>query len=373
MQYVGQACRALQKRFGEHYRRMKGPKPIGPFLYQYFKRTGHSPNDVLVQPVEKLTYDKNSSSRFKIIKRHETELKWIKLLQTPFPLGFNGGVCREGNISKMPDFDVFSLLEIRKRKSRSHGVGKRGGGRRGGRAVGGSGASLRGLSGVLGDHGRRFVLSFLGSLPVSVLRVLDTEANKFYDRNHQLYDAALLTRCYTQHALRPFIDSEINHRRHFIKIPFINKGIEFIGLPGVFGGGSVASSMPAYFQNSEPPIICYRYNKPIRNTVFNFNKLVSDLDIHANTPESWGCGGSGFVCPAAGHVVAGGLRVVSDSRVRCMVSGGPECGFPSRVGFGECGEEVASALSGFGGRWCGREYVGPGALGGGGEGWAFSK
>ena len=51
------------------------------FLYQHFKRTGHSPNNVLVQPVEKLTYDKNSSSRFEIIKRHETELKGIKLLQ----------------------------------------------------------------------------------------------------------------------------------------------------------------------------------------------------------------------------------------------------------------------------------------------------
>ena len=87
MQYVGQTCRALQKRFGEHYRRMKKPKPIDTFLYQHFKRTGHSPNDVLVQPVEKLIYDKNSSSRFKIIKRHETEFKWIKLLQTPFPLG----------------------------------------------------------------------------------------------------------------------------------------------------------------------------------------------------------------------------------------------------------------------------------------------
>ena len=34
------------------------------------------------------------------------------------------------------------------------------------------------------------------------------------------------------------------------------------------------------------PIICYKYNKPIRNTIFNFNKLVSDLDIHANTPKS---------------------------------------------------------------------------------------
>ena len=113
------------------------------------------------------------------------------------------------------------------------------------------------------------MLSFLSSLPISVLRILDTEANKFYDRNHQLYDAALLTRCYTQHALRPFIDSEINHKRHFIKIPFINKGIEFINLPSIFKDRSVTSSIPAYFQNSEPPIICYKYNKPIRNTVFN--------------------------------------------------------------------------------------------------------
>ena len=100
------------------------------------------------------------------------------------------------------------------------------------------------------DHGRHSTLSFLSSLPISVLRVLDTEANKFYDRNHKLYDAALLTRCYTQHALRPVIDSEINHKRHFIKIPFINKGIEFIDLPSIFKDRSVTSSIPAYFQNS---------------------------------------------------------------------------------------------------------------------------
>ena len=32
-------------------------------------------------------------------------------------------------------------------------------------------------------------------------------------------------------------------------------------------------------------IYIYIYSKPIRNTIFNFNKLVSDLDIHANTPK----------------------------------------------------------------------------------------
>ena len=121
---------------------------------------------------------------------------------------------------------------------------------------------------------------------MTVLCVLDTEANKFYDRKHQLYDAALLTRCYTQHALRPFIDSETNHKQHFIKIPFINKGIEFIDLPSIFKDRTVTSSIPTYLQNSEPQIICYKYKKPIRNTVFNFNKLATDFDIHANTPES---------------------------------------------------------------------------------------
>ena len=61
------SCSEKKKRFGEHYRRMKKPKPIDTFLYQHFKLTDHSPNEVLVQPVEKLTYDKNTSSRFKII------------------------------------------------------------------------------------------------------------------------------------------------------------------------------------------------------------------------------------------------------------------------------------------------------------------
>ena len=76
-----------------------------------------------------------------------------------------------------------------------------------------------------------------------------------YDRAHRLYDAAILTRCYTQHALRPFIDSEFNHIRHFIKIQFINKGIEFINLPSIFKDKSVISSIPTYFEYMESPII----------------------------------------------------------------------------------------------------------------------
>ena len=129
-------------------------------------------------------------------------------------------------------------------------------------------------------------LSRLVTLSISSLHNLDIEANKFYDRAHRLYDAAILTRCYTQHALRPYIDSEINHIRHFIKIQFVNKGIEFINLPSIFKDTSVISSIPTYFENNESPIICYKYNKPIRSTVFNYNKLVTELDIENSIPDS---------------------------------------------------------------------------------------
>ena len=45
--------------------------------------------------MEKLFYDENSSVRFNTIKRFETELKWIKLLQSASPLGFNDNITRE--------------------------------------------------------------------------------------------------------------------------------------------------------------------------------------------------------------------------------------------------------------------------------------
>ena len=101
-----------------------------------------------------------------------------------------------------------------------------------------------------------------------------------------MYETALLTRCYTQHALRLYIDSEINHIRYFIKIQFIKKGIEFIDLPSIFRDNNIISAIPSYFENTESPIICYTYNTPIRNTILKFNKEVSDLDIETSSPDS---------------------------------------------------------------------------------------
>ena len=47
------------------------------------------------------------------------------------------------------------------------------------------------------------------------------------------------------------------------KIPFINKGMKFINLHSIFQDNLVISSIPNPFNNSETPIICYKYNKLI--------------------------------------------------------------------------------------------------------------
>ena len=206
------------------------------------------------------------------------------------------------------------------------------------------------------------MLSKLASLSVSSLHKLDDEVNKFYDRKHDLYEAALLTRCYTQHALRPYIDSEINHIRHFIKIPFINKGTEFIDLPSIFRDNNVISAILSYFENTESPIICYKYNKPIRNTILNFNKLVSDLDIETSFPDSWDCKDSKLCYQPASHIVTGNLKIITDSRIRSIISKGPKYKFPAHIDFNKCRETIAIALNDYCTRWCKREHVESNAL-----------
>ena len=74
------------------------------------------------------------------------------------------------------------------------------------------------------------------------------------------------------------MDSEINHKRCFIKISFINKGMDFINLSSIFRDNSV-SSIPTYFQNTGTPIICHKFNNSVRSIIFNLNKYLFQVSI----------------------------------------------------------------------------------------------
>ena len=169
MQDVGQTCRFLKTRFSEHYHRIKKPRKIVNFLYRHFKQTNHSTSSISIQPVEKITYGDNSTKRCRNILRLELELMWIKVLQTPHPLGFNDNIYHEGNISRLPDFDVFSLLDIRKRNNQSHGKRKNGNFNRKNK----HGLTLPELSIIFKHSGQHLALTRLVTLSISSLCNLD--------------------------------------------------------------------------------------------------------------------------------------------------------------------------------------------------------
>ena len=73
---------------------------------------------------------------------------------------------------------IFSVLECKKSKSRSHGKRKNGNIKRKICTEKRLNTSLKDLSLALTNHGRHGLFTFLSSLPISVLRNLESEANK---------------------------------------------------------------------------------------------------------------------------------------------------------------------------------------------------
>ena len=49
-----------------------------------------------------------------------------------------------------------------------------------------------------------------------------------FKRTNKYFNAGLFTRFYVPHLFTPYTVCEVNHKRHAIKIPLLNKGMEFI-------------------------------------------------------------------------------------------------------------------------------------------------
>ena len=69
-----------------------------------------------------------------------------------------------------------------------------------------------------------------------------------------------------------------------------------------------------------------------------------------------------FVIKPAGHIVTGNLKIITDSRIRSVISKGPKYRFPAHIDFNKCRETIASSFNDYCARWCKREHVESNAL-----------
>ena len=75
-------------------------------------------------------------------------------------------------------------------------------------------------------------------------------------------------------------------KTQFIKIKFVNEGLDLLNISNLFRDHRVTSKIHQYFENFDPPLICYQYKNPIRNIIFKYNQVTSDSDVLSSIQPS---------------------------------------------------------------------------------------
>ena len=114
---------------------------------------------------------------------------------------------------------------------------------------------------------------------------------------------------------------------------FINQGLDLLNISNIFRDRRVASKITQYFENLDPPLICYQYKK----TYYKYHFQLQLLTLCS-------CVDSPFLYPPAGHVVTGDLGCIPDKGLRSLFKKGPKHRLPSRIDFTKCRSIFEEAL-----------------------------
>jgi hypothetical protein len=137
---------------------------------------------------------------------------------------------------------------------------------------------------------------------------------------------------------------------HILPIFFDNKGLELIKLSSILHLDEVIQKLPTALQQEEVPSVVYSLSNTIRNKIFNYKDTVDSIDT--NDFETFGtgitdceCQNSQFVDENHGHVITGDLRIISNPKLRQLLSKGPNYREPKTINWKKCREGIADGIS----------------------------
>ena len=121
-QYVGETKRKVSERLLGHRSSIK--KHANTFIAKHFNLTGHSIDDIRIQPIEHITQRPGETEQDVTIRRLDRERFWMLELATMYPYGLSDRLQHVGNISNssfQSGINVFNLFNRHTRRKRSHG------------------------------------------------------------------------------------------------------------------------------------------------------------------------------------------------------------------------------------------------------------
>ena len=249
-----------------------------------------------VRILEKIYHHTNSSTLSSPFRR-QRELYWIQQLCTAMPYGCNDNIKDIGNLSSpnCSEVNVMGIFNSPVRRKRSHGH------RHYHRPQLDTSSSnvhdrfhemLPLLQKPLCRHHIRtslFALSFrdLRRLQTYAFGLPMTDPNTRQYRLVSIIADIEKYRLYKPVCTGPLTDEN----RHFMHIPFANKGIDAINVSNILHNKKVTSSIPSYFKNQSVPILSYKYTKTISSKIFNYNRALRHfkVDEFLTMPASCDC------------------------------------------------------------------------------------
>ena len=130
---------------------------------------------------------------------------------------------------------------------------------------------------------------------------------------------------------------------------FVNKGIEFISLPSILNHPDITKLLPTEdLQTRENiPVVTYSLSNTIRNKIFNYKDTVESINItniNSYIPEPCDCHNSEYIDKDHKHVLTGDLRIVGNSKLRKLLSKGPNFREPRSINYKKCLETIKTSL-----------------------------
>merc|ERR1712002_697829 len=120
--------------------------------------------------------------------------------------------------------------------------------------------------------------------------------------------------------LRLFKPVEVIQRkeREFFHLNFWDKGLDFINISGILRNERVKRKIPVYFEEKEPLIIGYRFNKSIAGKLFNYKQTLTEENINKFEAGeiSCACQRSRFKDENHGHVIKGNFEIIENEGLR---------------------------------------------------------
>ena len=336
IQYVGETGQAFNVRNNAHRSgTVSSERHTGcPIIHEHFTEGKCKGEEYWCHIIEKMP-DTGTDKQQKD-KRKVREDFWIRELRTVYPYGLNS------RLDSM-DYNRRTNVEISFNRQNRYSTRKRGTKR--GRGTTWSTEEvikeIKALSCNNLKYLPRYCCTVLPQIPSKLLKEI----------YHNILDSQVvpinIKDLMTHMILKYVLDNSqvlIKSERPLLKMQFVNKGIELLGLGKMLNDRDISDCCP-----SDRPMIVFSYTKPVRNEILNCRQTVQESNF-----ESWqasegtcDCHQSNFRDSNHNHVLTGNLEIISNFKLKKLFSKGPGYREPRTLNFDLVKETVKTAGKNF--------------------------